>query len=131
MPVLHQNYGLSQNCLRAERRTLGMVFFSTFLLSLSCFLMSFFPFLLFLFPRLPSPFFSLFSRSPFCPFSSVLHSVMLSSGQYTISVPLSLSPVPHSCPPPSFPFSIHSITTGTRVHFVIFVIFIKIKYFPF
>ena len=37
------NYELSQNCLR-ERRTLGMFFFSTFLLSLSCFLMSFFPF---------------------------------------------------------------------------------------
>ena len=40
------NYGLSPNCLR-ERRTLGMFFFSTFLLSLSFFLMSFFPFLLF------------------------------------------------------------------------------------
>ena len=50
------NYGLSQNCLR-ERRTLGMFFFSTFLLSLSCFLMSFFPFLLFLFPPSPSSFF--------------------------------------------------------------------------
>jgi hypothetical protein len=29
---------------------------------------------------------------------------MLSSGPYTISLPLSLSPVPHSCPPPAFPF---------------------------
>ena len=84
------NYGLSQNCLR-ERRTLGMFFFSTFLLSLSCFLMSFFPFLLFLFPLLPPPFFALFSRSAFCPFSPVLHSFMLSFGLYTISCPSFLS----------------------------------------
>ena len=73
------NYELSLNCLR-ERQTLGMFFFSIFLLSLSCFLMSFFLFLLFLFPLLPPPFFAIFSQSPFCPFSPVLHSFMLSSG---------------------------------------------------
>ena len=101
------NYGLSQNCLR-ERRTLGMFFYFTFLLSLSCFLMSFFPFL---FTLLPPPFFALFSRSLFCPFSPVLHSFMLSSGPYTISLPLSLSPVPPSCPPPSsfLPLYYHSV----------------------
>ena len=108
------NYGLSQNCLRG-RRTLGMFFFSTFLLSLSCFLMSFFPFLLFLFPLLPPPFFTLFSQSPFSSFSPVLHSFMLSSGLHTISIPLSLSPVPPACPPPSFPF-FHSITTLSATH---------------
>ena len=84
------NYGLSQKCLH-ERWTLGMFFFSTFFLSLSCFLMSFFPFL----PS-PSSFFSpSFSRSLFCPFSPVLHSFMLSSSLHTISLPLSLSPVLH------------------------------------
>lgn len=106
------NYELSLNCLR-ERQTLGMFFFSIFLLSLSCFLMSFFPFLLslscflisffpfllFLFPILPPLFSALFSRSPFCPFSPVLHSFMLSSSPYTMSYPyhflLFLLPVLH------------------------------------
>ena len=110
------NYGLSQNCLR-ERQTLSMFFYFTFLLSLSCFLMSFFPFL---FTLLPPPFFALFSRSLFCPFSPVLHSFMLSSGPYTISLPLSLSPVPPSCPPPSFLF-FHSITTLSAPHMYHFI----------
>ena len=96
----------------------------------SCFLMSFFPFLLFLFPLLPPPFFVLFSRSPFCPFSHVLHLFMLSSGPYTISLPLSLSPVLPSCPPPSFPF-FHSITTLSATHMyhfhsiVLFIFFVS------
>ena len=97
------NYELSLNCLR-ERQTLGMFFFSTFLLSLSCFLMSFFLFLLFLYPLLPPPLFAIFSRFPFSPFSPVLHSFMLSSGFITFS-----------CPPPSFPF-FHSITTLSAPH---------------
>ena len=102
------NYGLSQNCLR-DRRTLGMFFLSTFLL-LSHVILPVSPV-----PHLPSPspFFALFSRSPFCSFSPVLQSCMLYSGPYTISLPLSLSPVPPSCPPPSFPF-FHSITTLVR-----------------
>ena len=119
------NYELSLNCLR-ERQTLGMFFFSIFLLSLSCFLMSFFLFLLFLFPLLPPPFFAIFSQSPFCPFSPVLHSFMLSSGPYTISLPLSLSPVPPFCPPPSFSF-FHYITTLSAphmYHFHLIVLFI-------
>jgi hypothetical protein len=129
------NYGLSQNCLR-DRRTLGMFFFFTFLLSLSCFLMSFFTFLLFLFPLLHPPFFALFSRSPFCPFSPVLHSFMLSSSPYTISLSLSLSPVPHSCPPPSFPF-FHSITTLSAPHMyhfhsiIIFFVSFDISYYKY
>ena len=107
------NYGLSQNCLR-ERRTLGMFFFFTFLLSLmfSHVILPVSPVPL---PLLPPPFFVLFSRSPFCPFSHVLHLFMLSSGPYTISLPLSLSPVPPYCPPPSFPF-FHSITTLSAPH---------------
>ena len=59
------NYGLSQNCLR-ERRTLGMFFFFTFLLSL------------------------MFSHV-ILPISPVLHSFMLSFGLYTISCPSFLS----------------------------------------
>ena len=89
------NYGLSQNCLH-DRRTLGMFFFSTFLL-LSHVILPVPPF-----PLSPSPasFFAFFSMSPFCSFSPVLHSFMLYSGPYTISIPyhflLSLLPVIHA-----------------------------------
>ena len=104
------NYGLSQNCLH-DRRTLGMFFFSTFLL-LSHVILPVSPV-----PLSPSPvsFFALFSRSPFCFFSPVLHSFMLYSGPCTISLPLSLSPAPPSCHPRSFPF-FHSITTLSATH---------------
>ena len=104
------NYELSQNCSR-ERRTLGMFFFSTFLL-LSHVILPVSPV-----PLCPSPssFFALFSRSPLCSLSPVLHSCMLYSGPYTISLPLSLSLVPPSCHPRSFPF-FHSITTLSATH---------------
>ena len=80
----------------------------------SCFLMSFFPFLLFLFPLLPPPFSPSFHGLLSVPFL-LCYTLMLYSGLYTISLPLSLSPVPPSCPPPSFPF-FHSITTLSATH---------------
>ena len=98
------NYGLSQNCLR-ERRTFGYVFLLHLSPAFSChssrFSCSSFPFSLLLFSPsfhgLPSVLFLLF---------------------YTLLCFLSvciLSPVPPSCPPPSFPF-FHSITTLSAPH---------------
>ena len=99
------NYGLSQNCLR-DKRTLGMFFFSTFLL-LSHVILPVSPVPL---PPSPSFFFALFSWSPFCSFSPVLHSFMLYSVRILSPYPyhflLSLLPVLS----PYFPF-FHSITT--------------------
>ena len=80
----------------------------------SCFLMSFFPFLLFLIPLLPPPFSPSFHGLPSVPFL-LCYTLMLYSGLYTISLPLSRSPVPPSCHPRSFPF-FHSITTLSATH---------------
>ena len=80
------NYGLSQNCVH-DRRTLGMFFFSTFLL-LSHVILPVSPV-----PLSPSPssFFALFSRSPFCSFSPVLHSYALFRSVYYLPTLITFS----------------------------------------
>jgi hypothetical protein len=47
----------------------------------------------------PASFFALFSRSPFCSFSPVLHSYALFRSVYYLPTLITFS-----CPPPSFPF---------------------------